>query len=63
MKNWEQAFLEAMENEELDLSEELRDKHRNIMKAVEEYLNEAEKEYFHAGYNRGKMDAEKAEKE
>ena len=60
---WEQAFSEAMENEELDLSKELGDKYRSMMKAVEEYLNEAEKAYFRAGYIRGKMDAKKAGKE
>lgn len=60
---WEQAFSEAMENEELDLSKELGDKYRSMMKAVEEYLNEAEKAYFRVGYIRGKMDAKKAGKE
>ncbi len=62
MKKWEQAFSEAMENGELDLSSELNGKYRNILKAVEEYLDEAEREIFHAGYRRGKMDAKKSGK-
>lgn len=51
-----------MENGELDLSSELNGKYRNILKAVEEYLDEAEREIFHAGYRRGKMDAKKSGK-
>lgn len=56
-KDWEKAFSEAMENEELDLSERLCGKYKNVLKAMEAYLDEAEKVYFRAGYRRGRKDA------
>ncbi|GEM_PF-6155364 len=62
MKKWEKAFSEAMENQELDMPDELCEKYRNVLKAVEAYLDEAERICFRAGYRRGKMDAKKAGK-
>ena len=58
---WEQAFLQAMGNGDLDLADNgLGGKYVDILKAIQEYLNEAEKVYFRAGYLRGEMDAAKS---
>ncbi len=62
-EKWELAFSQAMENGDLALTDNgLGKRYEDILKAIQEYLNEAEKVYFRAGYQRGKMDAERSPK-
>ena len=47
------AFLEAMERGDYDTSEDLTIKRKTMLKCIEDYVEEVEREYFKWGFIEG----------